>query len=159
MEAAEALVVSGHLALALQDVYLNGGLIVRGGGENLALLGRNGGVAVDKLGEHTAQGLNAEGQRGVTSRSRMPSTSPPSTPPLDGRANGDAFVRVDALEALVSGELLDGVLDSRDTGGAADEQYLAEVAGLEAGVAQGLAHRAGGLFNQVVGQLVELGAG
>ena len=33
MEAAEALVVSGHLALALQDVDLNGGLVVGCGGD------------------------------------------------------------------------------------------------------------------------------
>ena len=50
MEAAEALVGGGHLTLALQDVDLNAGLVVGGGGEDLALLHGDGGVAVDELG-------------------------------------------------------------------------------------------------------------
>ena len=42
---------------------LNGGLVVGRGGEHLALLGRDGGVAVDQLGEHAAPRLNAERPR------------------------------------------------------------------------------------------------
>ncbi len=61
LEAAEALVVMRHLALALKDIDLHGGLVVRGGGEHLALSRRDGGVALDKLGEHAAERLYAEG--------------------------------------------------------------------------------------------------
>ena len=60
MEAAEALVVSSHFTLALQDVDLNGGLVVCRGGEDLALSGGDGGVALNELGEYAAEGLNAE---------------------------------------------------------------------------------------------------
>ena len=58
------LLYCGHLALALEDVDLNRGLVVSGGGEDLALLGGDGGVAVDELGEHAAHGLDAQGQGG-----------------------------------------------------------------------------------------------
>ena len=80
LEAAEALVVSGHLALALQDIDLNGGLVIGRSGEHLALLGRDGGVALDELRAHAAEGLDAEGQRGHVEQD-TPATSPPSTPP------------------------------------------------------------------------------
>src|SRR6185437_9284554 len=56
VEAAQALVVGRHLALALEDVDRHGGLVVFGRGEDLRLLGRDGGVAVDQAGEYAAQG-------------------------------------------------------------------------------------------------------
>ena len=64
MEDAEALVVAGKLTLALQDIDLNRGLVIRSSGEDLALVGRNGGVALNDLGADAAQSLNAEAQRG-----------------------------------------------------------------------------------------------
>src|SRR5699024_10519480 len=56
LEAAQGLVVSSHFPLALEHVDLNGGLAVSGGGENLALVGGDGGVAVNEPGEHAAHG-------------------------------------------------------------------------------------------------------
>ena len=50
VEAAQGLVVLGHLTLALEHVDLHGGLVVGGGGEDLALLDGDGGVALDQLG-------------------------------------------------------------------------------------------------------------
>ena len=64
MEAADGLVVVGHGALALQHVDFDLGLVVGGGAEDLALLGGDGGVGVDELGHHAAEGLDAEAQRG-----------------------------------------------------------------------------------------------
>jgi hypothetical protein len=63
VELAEHLVVGRHLALALEDADGHRALIVLGGGEDLALLGRDRGVAVDEPGEHAAQRLDAERQR------------------------------------------------------------------------------------------------
>jgi hypothetical protein len=54
IELAEQLVIRRHLALALEDADGHRGLIVLGGREDLALLGRDGGVAVDQPGEHAA---------------------------------------------------------------------------------------------------------
>ena len=64
MEDAEALVVPCELTLALQDVDLNRGLVVRSSREDLALVGGDGGVALDDLGADAAQSLNAQAQRG-----------------------------------------------------------------------------------------------
>ena len=63
IELAEQLVVGRHLALALADADGHGVLAVLGGGEHLALLGRDGGVALDQAREHAAQRLDAERQR------------------------------------------------------------------------------------------------
>jgi len=158
MEAAQSLVVSGHLALALEDVDLHGGLVVGGGGEDLALLDGDGGVALDQLGEHAAHGLNAQGQGGDVQQQQALDVAAQHAA-LNGGAHGHALVGVDALEALLAGDALHGVLHGGDTAGAAHQQHLGDVAGLEAGVAQSLTHGAHGGLHQVVGQLVELGPG
>ena len=64
VEHTQALVVAGKLTLALQHIDLNRGLVVGCGGEHLALVGGDGGVAVNDLGAHAAQSLNAQAQRG-----------------------------------------------------------------------------------------------
>ena len=51
LELAQRLVIGSHFTLALQDMDLNGGLAVCSGGEDLALMRRNGGVAVDQAGD------------------------------------------------------------------------------------------------------------
>ena len=157
VEAAEALVVRGHFALALKDVDLNGGLVVGRGGEHLALSRRDGGVALDKLGEHAAERLYAEGQRRNIDKDYALNVAGENAA-LDGCADSHALVGVDALEAFLADEGLDHLLHCGDTAGA-DEQHLGDVAGLEAGVGQRLLDRAAGLFDEVVRQLVELCAG
>ena len=158
VEAAQALVVSGHLALALEDIDLNGGLVVRGGGEDLALAGGDGGVALDELGAHAAQGLDAQRQRGHVQQQDALHVAAQNAA-LDGSADGHTLIGVDALEAFLAHQGLDHILHGGDAAGAAHQQDLADVAGIQAGVGQSLAHGAGGLFHQVVGQLVELGPG
>ena len=51
IELAEQLVVRRHLALALEHADRHRGLVVRRGREDLALLGRDGGVLLDQLGD------------------------------------------------------------------------------------------------------------
>mmetsp|Transcript_3865 Transcript_3865/g.11182 ORF Transcript_3865/g.11182 Transcript_3865/m.11182 type:complete len:276 (+) Transcript_3865:589-1416(+) len=63
-EVTQRLVVLHELTLALQHVDLHGGLPVGGCAEGLRLGGGQSGVAGDKLGHHTAQGLQTQGQRG-----------------------------------------------------------------------------------------------
>ena len=63
MEAAQAAVVGGHLALALQHVDLDLGLPIGRGRELLGLAGGDGGVLLDESGEDAAQRLDAERQR------------------------------------------------------------------------------------------------
>ena len=125
VEAAEALVVSCHLTLALQDIDFDRGLVVRGGREDLALAGRDGGIAVDELGADAAQGLDAEGKRGDIDEDDAVHVLVQDAA-LDGSADGDAFIGVDALEAFLAGQGLDHLLHGRDTAGAADQQDLAD---------------------------------
>src|SRR5881394_863915 len=63
VELTEHLVVRGQFPLALENADGHRILIVLGGREDLALLRRNGGVAVDHPREHTAQSLDAKRQR------------------------------------------------------------------------------------------------
>ena len=51
-----------HWPLALEDPNRHCVLVVIRGGENLALLGGNGGVALDERREHAAKGLDAQRQ-------------------------------------------------------------------------------------------------
>ena len=103
VEAAQGLVVLGHLTLALEHVDLHGGLVVGGGGEDLALLDGDGGVALDELGEYAAHGLNAQGQGGDVQQQQALDVAAEHAA-LDGRAHGHALVGVDALEGLLAGE-------------------------------------------------------
>jgi hypothetical protein len=64
LELAQRLVVHGHLALALEDVDLHRGLVVVGGGEHLAPLGRDGGVPLDEAVHDPTLGLDARGSAG-----------------------------------------------------------------------------------------------
>ena len=147
-----------HFALALEDVHVYRRLAIRRGGEDLALFRGDGGVALNQLGEYAAHGLNAQGQRGNIQQQHVCDVAAEYAA-LDGRADGHAFVRVDALERLFAGDALDGILHGRDTGGAADQDDLADVLSGQAGVLDGLQRRAHGLLDQVRGQLVEFGAG
>ena len=158
MEGSEALVVAGKLTLALQDIDLNAGLVVRSGGEDLALLGGDGGVAVDDLGADTAQRLDAEAQRGDIQQQQALDIALQNAA-LNGSADSNALIGVDALERLAAQLLLDSVIDGRDTGGAADHQHLGEVGSLQAGISQSLADGGHRALDQISGQLIELCAG
>ena len=111
VEAAEALVVLSHLTLALENIDLNGGLIVGCGGKYLALLGRDGGVTLDELGAHAAEGLDTEGQRGYIQKQNALYIACKNAA-LNCSADCDTFIGVDALEAVLAGEGLDHFLAS-----------------------------------------------
>eukprot|EP01084_Bolivina_argentea_P109174 195131_1 len=64
VELAHHLVVSGHLALSLEDLDADLGLVVGRGRVRLGLLGGDRRVLRDHAGEDTSEGLNAEGQGG-----------------------------------------------------------------------------------------------
>ena len=64
VEASEELVVLGSLALALEHVHGDRGLVVLGRREHLLGLGGNGGVLLDELRHHPAEGLDSERERG-----------------------------------------------------------------------------------------------
>mmetsp|Transcript_20042 Transcript_20042/g.27748 ORF Transcript_20042/g.27748 Transcript_20042/m.27748 type:complete len:163 (+) Transcript_20042:593-1081(+) len=61
---AKHFVIRCHFSLSLQHLDTNLSLGIRGCGEDLALLGGDGGVARDKAGEDSPKSLNSKGQRG-----------------------------------------------------------------------------------------------
>ena len=158
MEAAQALVGGSHLALALEDVHLHRGLIIGGGGEDLALLYRDGGVALDQTGAHAAHGLNAQGQGGDIQQQQALDIAGEHAG-LKGGAHGHALIGVDALEGLAAGEVLHSLHHGGDTAGAAHHQDLGQVRGLQSRVGHSLAHGAHGGIHQVAGELIELSPG
>ena len=100
VELAERAVVPRHLALALEDVDLHRGLVVRRGREGLGLARRNRGVAVDQLGEHAAQGFDAQRQRGHVEQQHVLDLAAQHAA-LDCRADGHDLVGVDAHVVLL----------------------------------------------------------
>ena len=135
---------------------VNGGLVVRGGREDLALPGGDRGVALDQLGEHAAHGLDAQGQRRNVQQQQIFHVAGEHAC-LDGRADGNALIRVYALERFFADEALHGVLHRGDTGRTADQQYFRDLIRLEAGVLHCLTRGAHGLFHEVRGKFVEFG--
>jgi hypothetical protein len=57
-ETAQGLVIGSHFTFALQDMDIDRRLVIDSCRENLAARSRDGRVAVDDLGEDTAQGFN-----------------------------------------------------------------------------------------------------
>ena len=157
-EAAQRLVVAGHLALALQDVDLDLRLVVRSRREDLRLGGRDGRVALDELGHHAAERLDAQRQRRHVEQQDVLDVAGQHAG-LDGRADGHDLVRVDALVRLLAAEhLLDRLDDGRHARLTADEDDLVDVRRLQAGVLERRLDRAARALDQVRDQVLELGA-
>ena len=93
------------------------------------MLGRDGGVAIDQLGHHAAQRLDAERQRRHVEQQHVLHVALQHAR-LDGGANGDHFVGVDALVGLAAEQLPHGLLHLRHAGLAADEHDLVDLGGL-----------------------------
>ena len=158
MEAADGLVVSCHGPLALEHVDLDRRLAVGGGGEHLALLGRNRGVALDQRGHHTAQGLDAEGKRRDVEQHDVAHV-PGEHRTLDGRADRHDLVGVHAAVRLLAEDRLHQLLHLRHASRAAHQHHLIHLGGREAGVLERLQHRTAAALDQVVDHLLELGPG
>ena len=115
MEHANLLVVFRHRTLTLKHAYLNRRLIVGSGAEHLLLVYRDGGVGIDKLCHHTAEGLDTERQRShVKQKDILHVTCKHAA--LDSCTDGHNLIRVDALVRLLAEEVLNKLLHLRDTG-------------------------------------------
>ena len=146
-----------QLALALQHVDLDRGLIVVRRGERLALLGRDRRVARDEHGGHAAERLDAERQRRDVEQQHVLLLAGEHRA-LNRRADGDDFVRVHRSVRLLAEVSLDHFLNLRNARRAADENDLVDVLRVEAGVLERLLHRLERALDQVVDELLELGA-
>ena len=158
MKRPKRLVVAGHLALALQDVDLHLRLVVRGGREHLRLGRRDGRVALDELGHHAAQGLDAQRQRRHVQQQHVLDVAGQDAG-LDRGADRHDLVRVDALVRLLAAEhLLDRLDDGRHARLAADEDDLVDVGRLEAGVLERGLDRTAGPVDEIGDEILQLGA-
>ena len=92
------------------------------------------------LGHHAAHGFDAEGQRGDVEQQDAGDIAGKHAA-LDCRAHGHDLVGVDGHVRLLAGELLDQFLHGRHAGGAAHEDDLVKLAGLDACVLQSLLDR------------------
>ena len=140
LELAQGLVVLGHLTLALQNVDLYRSLIVGCGGIDFRLAGRNGGVAVDHLGHYAAHGFNAKGKRGNVKKKDALNVASKNAA-LNSCAHCNNLIGVNRHVGLLARHVLHQLLNSRHTGGTANEDYLVNIARRKASVAQSLLNR------------------
>ncbi|EAP89694.1 putative NAD-specific glutamate dehydrogenase encoded in antisensegene pair with dnaKJ [Oceanicaulis sp. HTCC2633] len=158
VELTQQLVVRRHFALALEDPDRHSGLIVVRGGEGLGLLGRDGRVAVDETGEHAAQGLDAEAQRGHVQQQHVLHIALQNAG-LDGGAHGDHFIRVHALVRVATEEAFHRFLDLGHAGHAAHQHHIVDFGRRNARILERVLARLDGALDQVVHQAFQLGAG
>ena len=133
-------------------------LVVLGGRERLRLARRDGRVPVDQLREDAALRLDPERQRRDVEQEHVLDLALEHAG-LDGRADGDDLVRVDALVRLLAEQLLDLVLHRRHAGHAADEDDVLDLRGVEPRVGERRLRRADDALDQVGGDLAELRPG
>ena len=152
--------VLGHGALTLEDLDKDDGLVIGGGREDLGLLGGDSGTTLDEVGHNTTSGLNTKGKRVDIHEDNFVSagvTGENTT--LNGGTESDSLIGVDILASLLSEILLEHLLNLGDTSGTTNEDDVIDVALLHLGVLENLLNRLESLLEEVVVQLLELGAG
>eukprot|EP01084_Bolivina_argentea_P109167 195120_1 len=163
VEVTELVAVLGHGALALVHLDLNNGLHVLVGGEGLALLDGDGGVALDEGGHHASDNLDTVGQGGDVEQEEtlggLGLTSGQDVG-LDGGTVGDSLIGVDGLvELLTVEEVRDQGLDLGDTGGATDQDDVVDGALVHLTVLHDLLDGLEGVAEEVAAHLLEAGTG
>ena len=149
VELTEQTVGGSDFAFALVDLDRNSRLVVVGGAEDLLLFRRNRGVSFDQFGHDAAERFNTERQRGNVEQEHVCHVAREDAR-LNRRADRNDFVWVHALVRLFIENLLDGLLDLRDTGRTAHEHDFVNVGRGQFRVAERLHDRFLGPFDQVV---------
>ena len=160
LELAELVVILGHGTFTLEDLDQDNGLVISGGREDLGLLGRDGSATLDQVGHDTTSGLNTESKRVDIHQDNLAGlglTRQNTT--LDSGTVGDGLVRVDTLAGLLSEELLEHGLNLGNTSGTTNKDNIIDVALLELGVLEDLLNGLESLLEEVIVELLELGAG
>ena len=110
------------------------------------------------VGHHAALGLDAERERGDVEQQHVLDLALEDAG-LEGRADRDDLVGVDALVGLLAAEqVLDDLGDRRHPGGAADQHDVVDVGDRDPAVLEDRLERRLGAVEQVGGHLLELGA-
>ena len=156
------------MALALQHVDLHAGLHGACRGKDLALAGGDHAVAGDQRGGDPAQRLDGQGQRGHVHQHQSLRRRAGGTRQLAAAlqqctlhrcTHGNALIRVQAMAGFLAQQFPHLPLHSGHPGAAAHQQHLAQLAGRDAGIPQGVLHRGHGAGQQIAGHHLELRAG
>ena len=154
----EGHVVLGHLAFALEHMDRYGWLVVRSRSEDLALVGRDGRVAVDQLGENAAESLNAERERRDVEQEDVLHVAGEDAA-LDGSAHRYDFIGVHRTVGFLAEEFTDSFLDKGHTCHAADENDFIDLRCAHSGIGQCLAARLDGTLDKIGNHLFQLRTG
>ena len=128
LELSKKVVVLGQRTFTLEDLDQDGGLVVGGSGEDLALAGGDNGVTGDELGHDTAGGFDTESERVDVNEDDITQalvTSEDTT--LNGSTISDGLIRVDTLGRLLPEVLLEELLDLGNTSRTTDEDDLGRI--------------------------------
>jgi hypothetical protein len=125
LELAKKVVVLGEGTFSLKYLDQDGGLVIGGGGEDLALASGDGGTTGNKLGHNTTGGLDAKSEGAdVDEEDVTQCVVATEDTTLDGSTIGNSLIGVDTLGRLLSEVLLEELLDLGDAGGTTDENDL-----------------------------------
>jgi hypothetical protein len=150
-------VVPGHLAFALQHVDLHGGLAVGGRRERLRLLGGDGGVALDELGRHPTEGLDAQGEGSHVEEQHVLHVTGQDAR-LHGRTHGNDLVGIHSLVRVLAEEVADQLLDLRHAGHPAHKDDFVDLLRVDPRVLEALAHGSHRPLEEVFHELLQLRA-
>ena len=113
--------------LTLQDVNVDGGLIVIGGAEDFTLLVRNRRVARNQRRHHTAQRFETQRQRRHVEQQHVLHFAAQHTR-LNGRTDRHHFIGIDALVGLfAAGQFAHQLLHHRHARRAADQHHFVDI--------------------------------
>ena len=158
LEVAEQLVVSDKLTLTLVDLDVDGSLTISSGGEDLALLGGDGGVTVDESGEDTTKSLDTERERGNIEQENVGDLTGKNTT-LNGGTDSDSLVGVDTLAWVTLEDALDGLENLGHSAHTTDHDDLLNVGGLAASISKGLLAWLDGAVDELANKAFELSTG
>ena len=155
-ERTQLLVILCKFPFALQNVDIYSCLVIRSSRENLALLGRDGGISFNNLGANTAHGFQTQRQRGYIQQQQTVLNIAAEDTALICCTQCNAFIRINALERFFAQHPANSFLYSRDSGRTTNHQNLVQFRTAQTTVRQCLLYRTHGCFNQILGQFVEL---
>mmetsp|Transcript_33857 Transcript_33857/g.39396 ORF Transcript_33857/g.39396 Transcript_33857/m.39396 type:complete len:129 (-) Transcript_33857:490-876(-) len=101
------MVVLGHWSFTFEDLDQDTRLVISIGGENLTLLGWDGGVSWDQSGHDTSSGFDTQRQWGNVQKKEVLDllvTLTGQDSSLDGSTVSNGFIRVDGAVWLTSSE-------------------------------------------------------
>ena len=90
-------------------------LVIRSGGENLALFGRNRRISLDQLSGYAAQSLDGQGQRSYVQKQYIVNFTSQYAG-LDSCTDSYALIRIDSLERFFTCNAFYGFLNRRNSG-------------------------------------------